>query len=101
MEGESKKKDMQKGQHSSHISYPMPSPRRSKTAASKAKPGFDEASVGHFFFLIHFRTCHLGYEAETEGNLLGFFLTVTAALCSKHLHYLEISGYLCSCCYQK
>lgn len=26
-----------------------------------------------FFFLIHFRTCHLGYEAETEGNLLGFF----------------------------
>lgn len=25
-----------------------------------------------FFFKINFRTCHLGYEAETEGNL--FFL---------------------------
>lgn len=45
-----KKKDMQKGEHSSHHTYPMPSPRRSKTAASKAKPGFDETSVGDFFF---------------------------------------------------
>lgn len=42
-------------------------------AKPSKEPGFDEASVGDFFFLIHFRTCHLGYEAETEGNLLGFF----------------------------
>lgn len=33
----SQKKDMQKGEHSSHNSYPVPSPRRSTTAAGKAK----------------------------------------------------------------
>lgn len=37
------------------------------------EPGFDEASAGDGDFLFQFRTCQLGYEAETEGNLLGFF----------------------------
>lgn len=68
-----KKKDMQKGEHSSHISYPMPSPRRSKTAASKAKPGFDEASVGHFFFFNLFQNLSSGLWSWNWREPFGFF----------------------------
>jgi len=55
---------------------PCQTPEGAKQLQAKpsSEPGFDEASVGDWaFFLIHFRTCHLGYEAETEGNIFSFF----------------------------
>lgn len=35
------------------------------------------------FFLIHFRTCHLGYGAETEGNLFFVFSNSNSCSCRR------------------
>lgn len=101
MEGESKKRTCRRVNTAPTSAIPCQAPEGAKQLQAKPSQVLMKRLLDIFFFLIRFRTCHLGYEAETEGNLLGFFLTVTAALCSKHLHYLGISGYLCSCCYQK
>lgn len=77
----SQKKDMQMGEHSSHNSYPMPSPRRSKTAASKAKPGFDEASVGDFFFLNSFQNLSSGLWSWNWREPFGSFSNSNSCPC--------------------
>lgn len=66
-----KKKDMQKGPTTAILCQ---APEGAKQLQAKPSQVLMKRLLETFFFLkFHFRTCHLGYEAETEGNLLGFF----------------------------
>lgn len=72
----SQKKDTQRVSRTQpRSSCPVPSPEQAEQlqAEPSGEPGFDTASVGNFFLVMHFKTCHLDYEAETEGNLSFFF----------------------------
>lgn len=77
MEGESKKPTCRRVNTAPTTATLCQTPEGAKQLQAKPhnEPGFDEASVGDFLIIIHFRICHLGCDAETEGNLFGFFFS--------------------------
>lgn len=60
---------------------PCQAPEGAKQLQAKPSQVLMKRLLEIFFFLIHFRICHLGYEAETEGNLLGFFSNSNSCPC--------------------
>lgn len=83
------------------LSHAKPQKEQNSCKQSQAMSQVLMKRLLEIFFLNSFQNLSSGLWSWNWREPFLFFLIVTAALASKHLYYLEISGYLCGCCYQK